>query len=345
MSISIFLDGQNLHKVIYNKEEEFEKFIVDNAKTIFGVNSIYVDMKHRIENSSLGGTIPDGVLIDLSDLENPEFYIVEVELQNHDFRTHIYPQIDKFFDFYSNIQERNKLTEKIYSTFRRDDSLHGKLKNIIDSKEIYRFLKDTIENSQNILIIIDGPKPEIEEKMKSRLETWGKMVKVQIVNHFRNENHNIITSEPPFQNLGFGDVVDETAGKRKSDTSIYTEEFHLKDCNENVKDIYNKLKQSFLKIKSEIKFYPAKGYIGVFLKRRFTYIIFRKAKIVMIILFPEEEVRNILISQHHKIISHSEQRQRTWGTKPNCTVEICDTKHFDEIEKLLQKVVARNEEL
>src|SRR3990167_2048108 len=119
MTISIFLNGQNCQQVIYDKEDAFEKFIVDNADTIFGANSIYVDMKHKIENSSLGGTIPDGVLIDLSDLESPEFYLVEVELQNHDFFKHIFPQITKFFSFYKNPSERQKLTEKVFSIFKQ----------------------------------------------------------------------------------------------------------------------------------------------------------------------------------------------------------------------------------
>ena len=348
MAISIFLNGQNCQQVIYNREDAFEKFIVDNAETIFGANSIYVDMKHRIENSSLGGTIPDGVLIDLSDLENPKFYIVEVELQNHDFRTHIYPQIDKFFDFYSNIQERNKLTEKIYSTFRQDDSLHSKLKNIIGSKEIYRFLKGTLENSQNILIIIDGPKPEIEEKMKSRLETWGKMVKVQIINHFRYEDQNIITAEPPFQNLEFGDAT-TSIDIEKPDTTSYTEGFHLEGCNENVKNIYNRLKQALLKIKNEIRFNPTKYYIGVYVKRQFAYIQCYKKKLKVIVYLPENEVRKTIHSQNHIIKSHSEPAQRFWGGSGNnfhlnCAVELTDTEHFDEIESLLQKVVANNEE-
>jgi predicted transport protein len=345
MAISIFLNKQNFPQIIYNKEDEFEKLIIDNAATIFGERSIYIDIKHRIESSSLGGVIPDGILIDLSDLENPEFYLVEVELQIHDFFKHIFPQITKFFAFYKNSSERQKLTEKIFSIFKQDDASRDKLKKLIGSKEIYKFLKDTLENSQNILIIIDGLKSEFEEIMDTYTDTWGKMVNVQIVNHFRNENQNIITAEPPFQNLQFGDAT-TSIDIEKTDTTSYTEEFHLKECNESVKDIYYKIKQSFLKINGSIKFNPVKSYIGVYIKKQFAYIQCYKKKIKVIVYLPENEVREIIRSQNNIIKSHSESAQRFWGggNNPNCSVEIYDTEHFDEIENLLQKVVANNEE-
>ena len=200
MTISIFLNGQNCQQVIYNKEDAFEKFIVDNAETIFGANSIYVDIKHKIENTSLGGTIPDGALIDFSDLNSPKFYLVEIELQIHNFLKHIFPQITKFFAFYNKPSEQQKLTDKIFTIIKKDEALKDKLKKMIGSKEIYKSLKDALENSQNILIIIDGFKPEFKEMMDTYTDTWGKMVNVQIINHFRNEDQNIITAEPPFQN-------------------------------------------------------------------------------------------------------------------------------------------------
>jgi predicted transport protein len=348
MAISIFLNKQNFPQIIYNKEDEFEELIIDNAATIFGDRSIYIDIKHRIESSSLGGVIPDGILIDLSDLENPEFYLVEVELQIHDFFKHIFPQITKFFAFYKNSSERQKLTEKIFSIFKQDDALRDKLKKMIGSKEIYKFLKDTLENSQNILIIIDGLKSEFEEIMDTYTDTWGKMVKVQIINHFRYENQNIITAEPPFQNLEFGDATTST-DIEKPDTTSYTEEFHLEGCNENVRNIYNRLKQSLLKIKSGIRFNPTKYYIGVYIKKQFTYIQCYKKKLKVIVYLPENEVRETIHSQNHIIKSHSEPAQRFWGGSgnnphSNCAVEITDTEHFDEIESLLQKVVANNEE-
>jgi len=340
MTISLYLNGQNCQKVCYNKEDTFEQFVVDNADTIFGEKSVYIPLKHKIDNDALGGRIPDGVLFNLSNMGKPEFYLVEVELQSHDFRSHIYRQIDNFFDFFSNLRERNKLIEKIDTNI--NDHLRNKIQNLIGKKEIYRFLKDTINNNQNILIIIDGHKVEIEEKIQHRPETWGKWVKIQIIKHFKYDNQNIILTEPPFQNLEFGDAITTSNDIEKPDTNIYTEEFHLKDCNENVKNVYNKLKQSFLNIKNTIRFKPVKTYIGVSDRKNIAFLQFRKGKIIMLVIMPEDKIKNIITSKHHKVISHLDT---FWHiNKPNCDIEICDLEHFDEIESLLQKVVANNVE-
>lgn len=313
--------------------------------TIFGKSSIYIDIKHRLENLSLGITIPDGVLIDLSNPDRPEFYLVEVELKAHDFRTHIYPQIDKFFDFYSNIQEQNKLTERIFSIFRQDDSLSSKLRDMIGSKEIFKFLKDILENSRNILIIIDRPKVEIEEKLKSRSETWGKMVKIQIVNHFRSGENNIITIEPPFQNLPFGDAFTPSPEKETIEPSQYTEEFHLQNRRPEVAEIYRKLKQEFFGVKNSLRLNVTKGYIGIADKKQFAFIVPQKKKVRLIVLLSEDETRCILQSGHHTVISHSESAQRFWGgNNPNCSVEIINTEYWDEIQKLLVRLVEKHQE-
>jgi predicted transport protein len=331
MAISISLNGQNCQQVTYNREKDFEKLVIDNSETIFGKSSIYIDIKHRLENLSLGITIPDGVLIDLSKPDRPEFYLVEVELKAHDFRTHIYPQIDKFFDFYSNIQEQNKLTERIFSIFRQDDSLSSKLRDMIGSKEIFKFLKDILENSRNILIIIDGPKVEFEEKLKSRSETWGKMVKIQIVNHFRYEDHNIITSDSPFQKSEVSNTPIPPITKKSTDG--------------NVRDIYSRIEQSFLKIKSTLRFNPTKNYIGVVDRKRIAYIQPKGKKVHLIVLMAEDEVKEVLRLKHHEVVSFSESRQRTWGGKnPSCAVNIYDTDHWDEIQKLISRLVEKHQE-
>ncbi len=345
MAISVLLNGQNFQQKFYDNENEFEKLIIENAVALFGNNAIYVDLKQHIQTSSLGGTIPDGFLIDLADLDNPEFYLVEVELQRHDFFKHIFPQITKFFAFYRNQAERQKFIDTIFSIFEGDSSLSERIKSLIKEREVYKFLKDTLEGSQNILIIIDGPKLEFEEIINTYTDTWGKLVKVQIVNHFQKENNNIVTLEPPFQDLEFSDAVSPFPAQEPDRTSQYTEDFHLENCDQNVKDIYSKLKQLFLDVKDTLRFNPTKSYIGVAYKRQFAYIQPRKKKIRIVVIMPENKVRETLKSQHHNIISHSESAQKYWGgSNSNCAVDISDTEYFDEIKQLLENLVLKQEE-
>jgi hypothetical protein len=77
-----------------------ENLLFANSKSLFGQSSILIEAKKKIDNKALGGTIPDAFLFDLKDPDNPEFYLVEVELAKHSFYNHIFPQITKFFAFF-----------------------------------------------------------------------------------------------------------------------------------------------------------------------------------------------------------------------------------------------------
>ena len=345
MTISLYLNGEELEQALYKKEEDFEELVVKNAGTIFGDKVIYIDAKKKINTAALGGTIPDGFLIDLSDADDPKFYLVEVELQSHDFFKHIFPQITRFFAFYRDSKQRHKLIETIFAflkdNFGKDKDLAAKIVNIIKSNEVYKFLKDTIDNSQNILIIIDGPKPEFEEIMETYTDTWGKMVNVQIVNHFRRDTDHILTTEPPFQNLAFGDAVSSSPEKKTS----YTEEFHLQDRQPELVEIYEKLKKTFITVKDTLRFNPTKNYIGVVDIKRIAYIQLKRKNVHLILLMSEDNVRKIISSGHHEIVSFSESRQRTWGgSEPGCAVNIYDTGHWDEIQKLIEQLVKKYQE-
>ncbi|MGA2093024.1 MAG: hypothetical protein ABSH16_06405 [Sedimentisphaerales bacterium] len=328
MAISVSFNGENFEQVIYSKEDAFEQLIAQNAKTIFGNKAIYLDTKRKINKSGLGETIPDGFLINLSEPDDPEFYLVEIELKNHDFLKHILPQITKFFDFYSSSHEQQNLTGQIFSILKEDNDSGNKLRGLIGSNETYKFLKDTVESSQKILIIIDGLKPEFEKMMNTHKDTWGKMVRVLIINHFQRNNSSVLTVEPPFQDIPFEDAVSPSPDKEISKPSQYTEEFHLDGCESNTKDIYSKLKSEFLNVKGTLKFNPVKFYIGVRDTKNIAAIRFRKTKLLLEFDLLENEV--ISEAKHHKVRLYSNRGPM---------VEINDTSHWDEIQKLISKLV------
>lgn len=97
MGISVFLNGQEFKQVVYDEEVKFEELIGSNSEMLFKNRSIYIDVKQRIGTGSLGRAIPDGILLDLADTDSPEFYLVEVELERHDFYRHLFPQVTKSY--------------------------------------------------------------------------------------------------------------------------------------------------------------------------------------------------------------------------------------------------------
>lgn len=121
-------NGVRFSEYRYETENEFERDVVDSRKDLLAEKTIYIDAKKKIEAKALGSTIPDGFLFDMSDPENREFYLVEIELQRHDFYAHIFPQITKFFAFYRDSKRQKELVEKLFSTINTDDSLRGQFK-------------------------------------------------------------------------------------------------------------------------------------------------------------------------------------------------------------------------
>ena len=229
--MKLFANSKIYNQFQFEKEAEFEKEVVQNSKLFFGNSSIYIDAKRKIETKNLGNSIPDGFLFDLSDKKYPEFYIVEVELAKHYFYNHIFPQITKFFGFYKNPKSQNDLVEKIFTFINNDNELKKDFKKHIGEREIYKFIKDTIEKSQNILLVIDGEKKELPEIMETYSDTWGKMVKLVLLKKFSNNGDFIFTMHPDFENIDFADIENEI----QSETTEYDEDYHLEGVSETVR--------------------------------------------------------------------------------------------------------------
>ena len=336
MAISVSLNGETFEQVIYTKEDAFEQLVAKNAETIFGNKAIYINAKRKLR-SSLGEMIPDGFLIDLSDSDDPQFYLVEVELQSHGFLDHILKQITKFIASCKDSEHRDKLIETLLSL----PVVKEKIENLTGSREIYKFLKDTINNNQEILIIIDGPKPEFKTMMDTHTE-WGKMVKVQIINHFKQSENNILIVEPPFVKLPFGDAISTAPEEEAIKDSEYTEQIHLENCSPSIRDIYGNLKNEFLKVKDTLKFNPLQQFIGVRddlwghpHRKNIAAIYVKRKKIWVYILLPETEAKKILMSKHHQVEPRDSK---------SSYVKIEDTNHWDEIQKLIATLVEKYQE-
>jgi hypothetical protein len=78
--VVLFYQNQKYYEFVYQKEEEIEADVIHNSQLFFGNKSIFIESKKKIDSKSIGATIPDGFLFDFSEPDNPEFYIVEVEL-------------------------------------------------------------------------------------------------------------------------------------------------------------------------------------------------------------------------------------------------------------------------
>ena len=335
--MKLFTNNKTYNQFQFDYEADFEREVVLNSKQFFGINSIYIDAKRKIETKSLGNSIPDGFLFDLSDKDNPEFYIVEVELAKHDFFNHIFPQITKFFGFYKNPKSQNDLVEKIFSFINNDSEIKKEFKKYLGEKEIYKFIKDTIERSQNILLVIDGDKKELPEIMETYSDTWGKMVKLILLKKFINNSDTIYTMHPDFEIIEFADIENEISVN--TDEIEYDEDFHLDGVSELIRQIYNDLKTDLLKADSSLVFNPKKYYISIRKDRNIAFFMIARKRIRLVVMQSDEETRKEIT--HHTVQTLVASVQKFWNG-PSCAIIIETAEHLDEIKTLLRELVAKN---
>lgn len=336
--MKLFTNNKAYNEFQFDKEADFEREVVFNSKLFFGTNSIYIDTKRKLETKSLGNSIPDGFLFDLSDKNNPEFYIVEVELAKHDFYNHIFPQVTKFFGFYKNQKSQADLVEKIFSIITNDNDLKREFKKYLGEKEVYKFLKDTIEKSQNILLIIDGDKKELPEIMETYSDTWGKIVKLIFLKKFSQDGDSIYTMHPDFENIEYVDIESETVTD-KEDVE-YNEDYHLEGVSDTVKLIYNNIKNELLHSHPSLVYNPQKYYVSIRIDRNIAFFKIVKKKIRLVVMNSEEETKQEI--HHHSIKSLTAGVQKFWNG-PSCAIIIDSTENLNEVIILLKKLISKSQ--
>src|SRR2546427_10256436 len=132
MSLAVYSDNRRFQETSFEGDEEkLEQIVKRNPKLLFGPKAIYIDLKNKVQSKELGGAIPDGFLFDLNDKDDPQFYLVEVELQEHDFWKHIFPQITKYFAFYNNSKSRTKLVEKLFEFVHENSHIRDEFRQFL----------------------------------------------------------------------------------------------------------------------------------------------------------------------------------------------------------------------
>jgi hypothetical protein len=166
----LLIDGVKYELWIPPSEAHFEQMVKENAPDIFGAQSIYFDVKQKLTTKSGIGSIPDGYVLILSD--QPQWYIVEVELSSHPVYEHIVPQVSKFGSGIKNLSSQKVIVDVLHDEISEDRALTEKIKSKIGLVEIHKFLSTLISQSPRLVIIIDEETEELSEAVEVlKLET------------------------------------------------------------------------------------------------------------------------------------------------------------------------------
>ena len=337
MGSVIFHNSKRFVEFNYDQEREFEAVIKSNARLLFGSSTIYIDLKARISSAALGMSIPDGILFDFKNIDSPDFYLVEVELAKHDFYRHIFAQVTKFIAFFRNPQSRNQLVEKVFPVIQADKQLEQEFRRFLKHREIFKFMKDAADDSQNILLIIDDMKPELPEILKTYTE-WNKMVRPLILKEYRCGDERILSLSPEFESVELGDIPGIKTEEQEPDEVPHDEEYHLQGTDPGVRDIYHAIKSRMLAFSPNLRFNPRKSYISIAQKKNFAYLHIRKKKGIWITLMvPEKTIRAAI--KNHRIHSETEKGQKFYGG--DCaSILVEDTTNLDEVIETMKMPIS-----
>lgn len=327
-------DGKRYDEIKFALEADFEQEVVESQESIFGKDTIFIDAKKKIGTGALGNTIPDGFLFDLSEPDNHEFYIVEVELEKHHFYNHIFPQITKFFAFFKNSQRQKELVEKLFSAINSDATLKKKFKKYLGEEEIFKFLNDLIDTSQNILLILDGKKRELPEITDTYSDTWGKMVRVIEIKKFKSQSDVILSVDPEFENIAF--AYEEPGTDGVGEGVQYDENYHLEGVSEAVKEVYSHLRSVMEATDDSFVFNTQKYYVSIKGKKNVAFIKVRKKKLRIVVMLPEDQIREVIGKHEVKSLSQSVQN---FYNGPCAAVDVGAMDDIDEIETLIRKAM------
>lgn len=333
--MTIIGDGKRFSEVKFSLESEFEDDIVSVSNELFGSNIVFINPKKKIESKSLGGVIPDGFFFDFNDPTDPQFYIVEVELVSHSFFNHVFPQVTKFFAFFKNIKLQKSLVDKLFTVIDRDKELRAAFKRFLGRGEIYKFLSDVIETSQNILLIADGTFKEMPEITDTYTDTWGKLVKFLEIRKYVSGKNTIYTITPDFDTIQY--VEPSVDVDEPPDVGIiYTEDFHLDGVSDGTKEVFQRIKDITLEKNSELVFNPQKYYISIRAAKNIAYLKIRKKKVRFIAMLPEEEIRRIC--SYYSVASLSQAVQDFYNGAC-AAIDFADISHEKEIVELIYALV------
>jgi hypothetical protein len=122
-------------------------------------------LKHKVKSKSGIGSIPDGYVIMLGNTS--QWHIVEVELSSHPLHDHIVSQIGRFVSAIKNPNTQAEIVSTIYDEIAGDTILVARMRKIIGSNEIYKYLTDCISTLPTVTIIIEKATPELDEALEA----------------------------------------------------------------------------------------------------------------------------------------------------------------------------------
>jgi hypothetical protein len=142
--------------------DEFEQIVKEHARDIFGEQSEYFDIKHKLKSKAGKGSIPDGFAVIFG--AKPRWHIVEMELSSHAYE-HIAGQVSKFVNGITNATTQREIVDVLYNAIDSDEFRKLRVRKAIGTADTHKFLADLISEPAMLTIIIEKHTEEVDEAL------------------------------------------------------------------------------------------------------------------------------------------------------------------------------------
>jgi len=195
----------------FDNEAEFEKAVIENQKSLFGKDSIYIDIKKRIGKCGYRG-IPDAFLIDFYDSKDPQLYIVENEIASHDVYSNITEQIARFSA--SIISSQNQIRDILLKAINEDSEIEKEMENRLKAtvfKNITDLIIYLVEKDVKIVVAIN----EITSDLNLAFKIFRDPPDIVLLQRYQCDNDILYYYEPMRE-----EIEDIGTGKSKTKKSV-----------------------------------------------------------------------------------------------------------------------------
>jgi len=308
----------------FKSKNELEQLVLTSSKTLFGQQSLTIQDKETQSEF-----FPDKILFDFKEAEKPRMYLMEVALSTQNFGN-MYARITHFIASLKNKNRQNDFLLKLCDIIEASKEQKQELQSLIKDKEISEFLSEAMDNKPAILLIMDDDKNDLKLMQETYTETWGKMVKQILIKKHSMDKDTIYTVSPAFADIW------KNEKNKKEEIVKSTEEDHLNAVSENIRNIYNEIKDALLKDDDSIEFNAKKFYISVRKNKNLAFFHLRRKNIDLVLMNTEEDTRKNI--KKHRIKTLTASVQKFWNGAC-CTIVIENTDNLNEVIDLLKMVV------
>jgi hypothetical protein len=277
-----------------DEEKEFQPLVEKHSKHIFGADSLYFPKEKLLVSKSGRGVMPDAFAVIFS--ENPEMYVVEVELSSHDLDKHIVGQLNRFGRALRNPENRKKIADMLYREIRSDPMKNAFVKQVIGAKELYKFLSDLVSQHLKTVIIIENKDAGVVEaceglKASPEILEFKTFVREDAENVQAHLFESLIELAETQKDSRMVRAAKKAWEKRKQMGKVPAEELLQIIENEKMKRIAIELRHAITEISDKVRERTAQSQLTFRTSKNFAVMYFQKRGFWLHVRIPRQEFR------------------------------------------------------